>query len=79
MVLDGESNQAISTDPGDPPASAPGVAQSCPASRDRDSGVILARVIRAGGPASSSRCLTEEADDLLDSVKRLIRPRDRVR
>jgi pilus assembly protein CpaE len=42
-----------------------------PASRDRDSGVIL-RVIRAG--AREFLPLPTEAGDLLDSVKRLIRP-----
>ena len=44
-----------------------------PASRDRDSGVIL-RVIRAG--AREFLPLPTEASDLVDSVKRLIRPRD---
>jgi pilus assembly protein CpaE len=42
-----------------------------PASRDRDSGVIL-RVIRAG--AREFLPLPTEAHDLLDSIKRLIRP-----
>ena len=44
-----------------------------PASRDRDSGVIL-RVIRAG--AREFLPLPTEASDLVDSVKRLIRPRE---
>jgi pilus assembly protein CpaE len=44
-----------------------------PASRDRDSGVIL-RVIRAG--AREFLPLPTEPGDLVDSVKRLIRPRD---
>jgi pilus assembly protein CpaE len=44
-----------------------------PASRDRDSGVIL-RVIRAG--AREFLPLPTEANDLLDSVRRLIRPRE---
>jgi pilus assembly protein CpaE len=43
-----------------------------PASRDRDSGVIL-RVIRAG--AREFLPLPTEGQDLLDSIKRLIRPR----
>ncbi|MEA2631364.1 MAG: pilus assembly protein CpaE [Chloroflexota bacterium] len=50
----------------------PGVAV-LPASRDRDSGVIL-RSIRAG--AREFLPLPTEANDLLESVKRLIRPRD---
>jgi pilus assembly protein CpaE len=44
-----------------------------PASRDRDSGVIL-RAIRAG--AREFLPLPTEGHDLLDSVKRLIRPRE---
>jgi pilus assembly protein CpaE len=44
-----------------------------PASRDRDSGAIL-RVIRAG--AREFLPLPTEAHDLVDSVKRLIRPRE---
>jgi pilus assembly protein CpaE len=44
-----------------------------PASRDRDSGVIL-RAIRAG--AREFLPLPTEAHDLVDSVKRLIRPRE---
>jgi pilus assembly protein CpaE len=44
-----------------------------PSSRDRDSGVIL-RVVRAG--AREFLPLPTEATDLLESVKRLIRPRE---
>src|SRR3954454_1383343 len=50
----------------------PGVAV-LPASRDRDSATIL-RAIRAG--AREFLPLPTEAHDLLESVKRLIRPRD---
>jgi pilus assembly protein CpaE len=46
-----------------------------PASRDRDSGVIL-RVVRAG--AREFLPLPTESHDLLDSVKRLIRPREQA-
>src|SRR5262249_43406093 len=54
--------------------SAPGVAV-LPASRDRDSSVIL-RAIRAG--AREFLPLPTAANDLLESVKRLIRPREAV-
>jgi pilus assembly protein CpaE len=73
VVLDGDPIQAIGL--------IQTILQKCPgiavlpASRDRDSSVIL-RVIRAG--AREFLPLPTEAHDLLDSLKRLIRPREQA-